>query len=37
MTPGVTAGDRLERSPALDRSAIRLSPAEAYAYAVSGQ
>jgi hypothetical protein len=33
--PGVTAGDRLERSPALDRSAIRLSPAGAYA--VTGQ
>jgi len=33
--PSVTAGDRLERSPALDRSAIRLSPAEAYA--VTGQ
>ncbi len=29
--PGVTAEDRLARSPALDPSAIRLSPAEAYA------
>ena len=29
--PGVTAGDRLDRSPALDSSAIRVSPAEAYA------
>jgi len=29
--PEVTAGDRLERSPALDRSTIHLSPAEAYA------
>jgi hypothetical protein len=33
--PGVTAADRLERSPALDRSAIRLSPVEAYA--ITGQ
>src|SRR6185369_1202741 len=33
--PGVTAGDRLERSAALVRSAIHLSPAEAYA--VTGQ
>jgi hypothetical protein len=29
--PSVTAQDRLERSPALEASAIRLSPAEAYA------
>jgi PepSY-associated TM region len=29
--PGVTADDRLERSPALDRSSIQLSPAEALA------
>lgn len=29
--PGVTAADRLERSPALDPSAVRLSPAEAWA------
>lgn len=29
--PSVTAEDRLERSPALDRSSIRLSPAEALA------
>ena len=35
--PGVTAGDRLDRSPALDRSAIRLSPTEAYASAGQSQ
>jgi hypothetical protein len=29
--PSVTAEDRLERSPALDRSSIRLSPSEALA------
>ena len=29
--PSVSDADRWERSPALDRSAIRLSPAEAYA------
>jgi hypothetical protein len=29
--PSVTAADRLERSPALDRASIRLSPAEALA------
>ena len=29
--PSVTAQDRLDRSPALDASRIRLSPAEAYA------
>src|SRR5688572_19093914 len=29
--PGVTDADRLERSPALDASRIRLSAAEAYA------
>ena len=29
--PSVSAGDRLERSPALDPSTIHLSPAEAYA------
>ena len=29
--PGVTAADRLDRSPALDAAAIRLSPAEALA------
>jgi hypothetical protein len=29
--PSVTAEDRLDRSPALDPSTIRLSPAEAYA------
>ena len=29
--PSVSAADRLDRSPALDPSAIRLSPAEAYA------
>ncbi len=29
--PGVTAADRLEHGAALDRSAIRVSPAEAYA------
>jgi hypothetical protein len=29
--PSVTAQDRLDRSPALEASAIRLSPAEAYA------
>jgi hypothetical protein len=29
--PGVTAQDRLDRSPALDDSSIRLSPAEGYA------
>ncbi|MCU1385118.1 MAG: hypothetical protein JWL71_3815 [Acidobacteria bacterium] len=28
--PSVTAGDRLDRSPALDPSSIRVSPAEAY-------
>ena len=28
--PAVTAGDRLDRSPALDPSAIRLTPVEAY-------
>src|ERR1051325_4747050 len=33
--PSVTPADRLERSPALDRSTIRLSPAAAYA--VTGQ
>ena len=30
--PSVKAADRLERSPALDPSTIRLSPAEAYAH-----
>jgi uncharacterized membrane protein len=35
--PGVTAGDRLERSPALDRSVIHLSPVEAYAVAGQSQ
>src|SRR6267142_1874492 len=29
--PSVTAQDRLNRSPSLEASAIRLSPAEAYA------
>ena len=29
--PSVTAGDRLDRSPALDPAAIHVSPAEAYA------
>ena len=29
--PGVTAADRLERSPALDRSKVLLSPGEAFA------
>src|SRR6266850_8092633 len=29
--PGVSAGDRLERSPALDASKIALSPGQAYA------
>jgi hypothetical protein len=29
--PGVTPGDRLERSPVLDRFAVKLSPAEALA------
>jgi hypothetical protein len=29
--PGVSTGDRLDRSPALDPAAIRVSPAEAYA------
>src|SRR5688572_13449980 len=29
--PGVSAGDRLERSPALDASTVRLSAEEAYA------
>src|SRR5258708_6241621 len=29
--PSVTAADRLDRSPALDPSTIRLSPADAYA------
>ena len=29
--PSVTAADRLERSPALDPSTVRLSPTEAYA------
>ena len=29
--PAVTAGDRLERSPALDPASVRLSAAEAYA------
>src|SRR3954452_10686516 len=29
--PGVTAADRLDRSPALDAAAIRLTPLEAYA------
>lgn len=29
--PGVSPADRLERSPALDRSKVLLSPAEAYA------
>jgi hypothetical protein len=29
--PGVTAADRLDRSPALDPSTIRLSPSEAFA------
>lgn len=28
--PSISPGDRLERSPALDASQIRLSPAEAY-------
>ena len=29
--PGVTAADRLDRSPVLDASTIHLSPAEAFA------
>jgi hypothetical protein len=29
--PGVSAGDRLERMPALDASTVRLSPEQAYA------
>src|SRR5205085_10649939 len=29
--PSVAAADRLERSPSLDASTIRVSPAEAYA------
>ena len=30
--PSVEAADRLDRSPALDPSTIRLSPAEAYVH-----
>jgi hypothetical protein len=35
--PGVTAGDRLDRSAALDPAAVRLSPSEAYASAGQSQ
>ena len=35
--PGVSAGDRLERSPALDAATIALSPAEAYARLAPGE
>src|SRR6476619_5381592 len=34
--PGVSAGDRLERSPALDPSKVRLSPEQAYATIADG-
>lgn len=34
--PGVSAADRLERSPALDASKVRLSPEEAYAAIADG-
>ena len=35
--PSISPGDRLERSPALDASKVRLSPAEAYEKAGGGQ
>lgn len=34
--PSVSAGDRLERSPALDPSKVRLSPEQAYAMVADG-
>src|SRR6266446_9808062 len=34
--PGVSAGDRLQRMPALDPSKVRLSPEQAYATIDSG-